>query len=363
MRRLRTAVIGCGKVAASHAEALQTLPESELVAVCDRQAGRAREFAAQYGCRAFTDPADMFRQAQVEAVTVCTPHPLHRDAVVMAASAGAHSLVEKPLAAKLADCDAMIRAARQAGVKLGVVSQRRLYEPVMRMKSAIDAGKIGKPVLGTFLMLSWRDEAYYRSDPWRGQWATEGGGVLVNQSPHSLDILQWMMGPLAEVTGYWANLNHPFVEVDDTALAVIRFRNGGLGSILTSLSQKPGIYTKLHVHGSNGASVGVQTDTGATFVAGMSGVSEPPFNDIWTVPGEEGLLEQFAAEDRAQFARVDATRHYHRLQIQDFLQAILANREPMVTGEDGRVAVEIFTAIYRSNRSGRPVAFPVPAVE
>lgn len=363
MRRLRTAVIGCGKVASSHAEALQTLPESELVAFCDRQAGRAETFAARYGGAAFGDAERMFREARPEAVTVCTPHPLHCEAVLAAAEAGAHALVEKPLAANLADCDRMLDAAREAGVKLGVVSQRRLYEPVMRMKQAIEAGKIGTPALGTFLMLSWRDEAYYRSDPWRGKWAAEGGGVLVNQSPHSLDILQWMMGPIAEVSGYWANLNHPFVEVEDTALAMIRFHNGGLGSIITSLSQKPGIYTKLHIHGSNGASVGVQTDTGATFVAGMSGVSDPPFNDLWTIPGEEGLLEGFVSQDRAQFARVDATRHYHRLQIQDFLQAILEDREPMVTGADGRIAVEIFTAIYRSNRSGKPVEFPVEAGE
>src|SRR5204863_3853827 len=122
---------------------------------------------------------------------------------------------------------------------------------------AIDAGRISKPVLCTFTMFSWRDEAYYKSDPWRGQWAAEGGGVLVNQSPHQLDLLQWFLGEIEELTGYWANLNHPSIEVEDTALAMIRFKSGGLGSIVTSLSQRPGLYTKVHVHGSNGASVGV----------------------------------------------------------------------------------------------------------
>src|SRR5262249_62014545 len=120
---------------------------------------------------------------------------------------------------------------------------RRFYEPVRRMKDAIDAGKIGRPVLGVFTMYSWRDEAYYRSDPWRGKWATEGGGVLVNQSPHMLDLLRWFMGPIAALTGCWANLNHPSIEVDDTAVAVLRFQNGALGSIITSVAQKPGIYT------------------------------------------------------------------------------------------------------------------------
>src|SRR5262249_56593669 len=123
--------------------------------------------------------------------------------------------------------------------------------------------------------------------PWRGKWDTEGGGVLVNQSPHMLDLLQWFMGPIEEVSGCWANINHPGIEVEDTAVATIRFRNGGLGCIATSVSQNPGIYTKVHIHGSNGASVGVQTDCGATFIAGVSAMSEPPLNDIWTIPGEE----------------------------------------------------------------------------
>ena len=233
--------------------------------------------------------------------------------MIQAAEAGVHALVEKPLAASLADCDAMLAAARKAGTKLGVISQRRFYEPVQRMKAAIDAGKIGKPVLGVFSMFSWRDQAYYQSDPWRGKWATEGGGVLVNQSPHQLDLLQWFMGEIDEVSGYWANLNHPYIEVEDTALAMIRFKNGGLGSIVTSLSQKPGIYTKVHIHGSNGASVGVETDRGATFVAGMSEIAEPPLNDLWTIPGEEQLLAGFQAEDRARFRQINATHALPRL--------------------------------------------------
>ncbi len=166
----------------------------------------------------------------------------------------------------------MLSAAVKAGTKLSVISQRRLYEPVLRMRAAIDAGKIGKPVLGVFAMYSWRDQAYYQSDAWRGRWDTEGGGVLVNQSPHHLDLLQWFMGEIEEISGAWANLNHPFVEVEDTALAMIRFKNGGMGSVVATLTTKPGIHAEVHVHGSNGASVGVETDRGATFVAGISGV-------------------------------------------------------------------------------------------
>lgn len=360
-RKIRFGILGCGKVGGLHAGALGLVDEAELRAVCDAAPERAKAFAERHGGRAFPSVREMMASGEIDAVTICTPHPLHAEGVCEAAACGVHALVEKPMAATLADCDVMLQAAAAAGTKLSVISQRRWYPSVLRMKQAITAGKIGRPILSTFQMLSWRDEAYYRSDPWRGQWKSEGGGVLVNQSPHQLDMLHWLSGDIAELSGYWANLNHPYVEVEDTALAMIRFRNGGLGSIITSVSQKPGIYTKVHVHGSSGFSVGVQTDSGATFVAGMSGVQDAAYNDLWTIPGEEALREQFEAEDRALFSTVDATRYFHAQQIQDFARAIQEGREPLVTGADGRKTVEIFTAIYRSNAERSPVTFPLSA--
>jgi predicted dehydrogenase len=348
-------LIGCGKVGQIHAAALRDLAEAKLAAVCDVSAERAKDFADRHGARGYTDVDTMLREARLEAVVIGTPHPQHAAPAIRAAEAGVHVLVEKPLAATLADCDAMLTAADRARVQLGVISQRRFYEPVRRMKEAIDFGKIGRPALAVFTMYSWRDSAYYRSDPWRGKWATEGGGVLVNQSPHHLDLLRWFMGPVAEVSGYWANVNHPGVEVDDTAVAVLRFRNGGLGSIVTSVAQKPGIYSKIHVHGTNGASIGVETDRGATFIAGVTAIAEPPLNDLWNIPGEEQLLAAFQAEDRSRFTQLDATTHYHKLQIQDFLCAVQEGRPPLVTGADGRAVVELFTAIYHSNREGKLV--------
>ncbi len=355
MKPVRTALVGCGKVGTIHAASLRALPEAEFVAVCDTSPERAAAFAAKYAVKPFGDLGTMLREAGVEAIVIGTPHPLHAEPAIRAAEAGVHVLIEKPMAATLADCDAMLAAARKTGVALGVISQRRFYEPVQRMKAAIDAGKIGKPSLGVFLQYSWREPSYYASDPWRGKWDTEGGGVLVNQSPHQLDLLLWLLGPAAEVSGCWANVNHPTVEVDDTAVATIRFKNGGLGSIATSVSQKPGIYTKVHVHGSSGASVGVETDRGATFIAGVSAIAEPALNDLWTIPGEEHLLTQFQAEDRAAFLTVDATTHYHALQIGDFLRAVQEKRPPLVTGDDGRAVVALFAAIYQSSQDQRAV--------
>jgi len=321
MEKLRTAIIGCGKVGHLHARALAELPESDFCAVFSRSAEKAGSFARQYNVNAYTDLDAMLQKARPDAVLVCTPHPSHAEPTIRAARAGVHVLVEKPLASTLADCDAMIEACRASGVRLGTISQRRWYAPVRRVRRAIDEGKIGRPILGTVTILGWRDEAYYRSDPWRGSWLREGGGVLVNQAPHQLDIVQWLMGPIEEVCGYWANLNHPYIEVEDTAVAILRFAGGALGNILVSNSQKPGLYGKVHVHGFNGSSVGVQTDGGAMFVAGMSGIAEPPINDLWTIPGEEGLLEEWKKEDTAFFNTVDATTYYHRLQITDFLQS------------------------------------------
>lgn len=357
--RLRTALIGCGKVGLTHATALASLPRSELVAVCDRTAAGAEAFAARFGVAAYTDLATMLREARVEAVSVCTPHPLHADAIEVAAAHGVHAIVEKPLAATLADCDRSIDACAAAGVWLGVISQRRWYPPIVRMRAAIEAGKIGRPILGTADILGWRDAAYYASNPWRGTWAGEGGGVLVNQAPHQLDLLQWLMGPVEEAFGYWGNLNHPSIPVDDTAVAAIRFRGGGLGVVVLSNSQDPGIGGRVHVHGSNGASVGTQTDVGSMFISGVTEAVEPAVNDLWTIDGEADRLAGWQADDRRFAAEHDPLTWFHERQLEDFLDAIMERRPPAVDGAEGRKVVELSTAIYRSQRDRRPVSFPL----
>ncbi len=359
MAVIPAAILGCGKVAPTYAKALTSIEGVRLAAVWDRTEARARELARAYGGAAYADVTDMVRREGIRLAVVCNAHPFHAQAALPAIRAGAHVLVEKPLAASLADCDAMIDAARATGVMLGSVAQRRWYAPVQRVKRAIDEGKIGAPILGTVHMLGWRDEAYYRSDAWRGTWRQEGGGVLVNQAPHQIDLLQWFMGPVEQLCGYRANLNHPSIEVEDTGVAVLRFAGGGLGSIVVSNSQNPALFGKVWVHGANGATVGVQTDGGAMFIAGMTSIAEPPVNDRWTVPGEEQLLAGWQKEDAELFARVPATEHYHRLQVEDFVRAIEAGRPPAVSAEEGRKTVEIFTAIYRSQRDGTSIRFPL----
>ena len=350
MEKLRFGLVGYGKVAELHARAIAASGNSELVSVFGRDKEKREAFALKHSINARASIAEMVDKDKVEAVLIVTPHPAHKQLAIEAAQAGCHVLVEKPMAISVKECDEMIAAAQAARRLLGVVSQRRWYPSAQRIRQAIDAGALGQPSLAQVTMLGWRDEAYYKSDPWRGTWALEGGGVLVNQAPHQLDLLAWFMGPVKEVKAVWDNINHPYIEVEDTAVAAIRFANGGMGSVLVSNSQKPGIYAKVHVHGSSGASAGVQTDGGAMFIAGMSGILEPPYNDLWTIPGQESMLPVWKVEDEAFFAKIDPTWYFFALQIAEFSESARIGRRPAVAGEDGRETVRIFEEIYRSDR-------------
>lgn len=356
---IKIAIIGCGKAGHMHAASFANIPEAKICGAYSRSKEKADAFAKKYSARGYHDVHDMVKREAIDVAIVCTPHPDHTIAID-AMEAGAHVLIEKPLASTLADCDAIIDAGVRYHKKIGVVGQRRFYPSSMRMKEAIDAGKIGTPMLGTITMLGWRDEEYYKSDPWRGTWEGEGGGVLVNQAPHQLDMFQWFMGgEISELYGVWTNLNHPYIEVDDTALAIVKFKSGAVGNILVSNSQKPGLYGNVHVHGSNGASIGVQTDSGAMFIAGRSGVVAPPVNDLWNIPGEEDLLTQFQKDDLDFFATIDPIEYFIRMQNRDFVLAVLNNTTPLIPATEARKTVELFTAIYQSTKTQALVKWPL----
>jgi predicted dehydrogenase len=359
MKKLRTAIVGCGKVGHFHARALANLEKSEFVAVCSTSLDRANAFGDQYGVRAFDSVEAMVEDAQVDVVCICTPHPQHASVAIAALKHGCHVLIEKPLASSLEDCDAILSCAEEHRRTVGVVCQRRFYPSAMRIRQAIDAGKIGRPVIGNVVMLGWRDRQYYESDPWRGSWAGEGGGVLVNQAPHQLDLLLWYMGDIDEIYGVWKNVNHDYIEVEDTAAAIVKFKSGAIANILVSNAQNPALYGKVHVHGDNGASVGVQTDGGAMFIAGVSTITEPPYNDIWTIKGEEEMLTKWKDADAEHFRSADSLYFYHERQIDDFLTAVASDTKPLIDGLDGRKTVELFTAIYRSTQKNAVIKFPL----
>ncbi len=346
---VRFAILGPGKVAWLHADALARIPDAQLVAVVGRNAERAGALAQTAGARVDPNVEATIERGGVDAVIVCTPHPVHAEAAIAAARGGLHVVVEKPMALDPADCDAMIAAAKESGVVLSVISQRRWYAPVQRVKAAIEEGRIGEPGLASVELLGWRGADYYAMDDWRGTQAGEGGGVLVNQAVHQLDLLRWLLGPAIEVDAWTANLNHPEIDVEDTVVASIRFASGAVASFVASNSQRPGLHGRVHVHGRNGASVGVETDTGAMFVAGVT-LPSTPRNDLWTIPGEEAMPGRWAAEDAVALAGVDQATHHHELQLRDVIAAIRDGHPPAVDGAEGKAAVELIAAIYRAAR-------------
>lgn len=354
---LRFGIVGPGKVGRLHADSLARVPGARLVAVAGRGEARASELGAAHHARVDPSLDAMIRNGGVDAVIICTPHPLHCEQAVAAARAGLHVVVEKPMALTPEDCERMIAAATEAGVVLSVISQRRWYEPVRRVKAAIEAGHLGTPGLATVEVLGWRGPEYYAMDAWRGNVEGEGGGVLVNQAVHQLDLLIWFLGPAVDVDGWTANLNHPDLDVEDSAVAIVRFATSALATIVASNSQRPGLYARIHVHGQSGASVGVETDGGSVFVAGLSMPSEPS-NDLWTIPGEEAELDRWLAADRAALAGVNIETHHHELQLRDIVTAIRDGRPPAVTGLDGLRTVELMAAIYRAAGSGQRVHLP-----
>ena len=356
--KLKTGIIGCGKVGDFHAKAYAQLENSEFTAVCDANLERAKAFAERYNVHAYSDIAEMIQKEHLDVVSVCTPHPIHCDPAVTAAENGCNVLIEKPLASSLADCDRIIEAGDKNHVTIGTMVQRRFYRPCMRIHEAIEAGKIGKPVLGMVTMLGWRDKATTTATHARH---LEGRRRRRSGQPGtpSARPAAVYMGDVDEVYGVWKNLNHPYIEVEDTAVAVVKFKSGAVGNIVVSNSQNPALYGKVHVFGENGAGVGVQTDGGAMFIAGMSTITEPPYNDLWTVEGEADDLEDWKKGDCDFFNSVDSMYYYHQEQIKDFLHAVETHTKPLVDARDGRKTVELFEAIYRSTQTNSVIKFPI----
>jgi len=355
MRKVGTAVVGCGNVAKIHAKALMELEESRLVAVCDVVEERARAFKETYGAEKwYTDFRRMVLDPEVEAVTICTPHPVHAAPAIAAAESGKHVLTEKPLAANLRQADSMIEVCRKAGVKLGVVLQRRLYDACQKIRKALDEGKIGTPIIGEARGRYTREREYYEGDAWRGKWGLEGGGVYLNQMVHEIDLLQWFMSsPVHSLYAFTANLTHPYIEVEDNAVTVLRFQSGALAFMSGSVSSNPPLDSRVEVTGSNGATLGVR---------GL----DPLWIETWTVKGEEEQAEEWRREQQAlkthpDFAYYDRYAPYicHKLLIKDFLQAVIEDRAPVVPGEEGRKVLEIIIASYIASASGKTVFFPV----
>ena len=330
-----------------HAEAITMLPAARLVAVTDVAPENARVFAEAHGCAAEPDLSALLARQDIDVVSVCVPSGLHAEVGTQAATAGKHLIIEKPIDTTLAAADRLISAARAAGVAMTVMSQHRFDPGLAELRRLLDAGALGRLVLGEASTKWYRSQAYYDSAAWRGTWALDGGS-LMNQGIHYVDLLLWAMGPAAEVTALTATQAHE-VEVEDVALALLRFCSGAVGSIVASTAVFPGFAQRLEITGTNG-----------------------------TVVIEDGQIvrRDISGEDYRSAAPRDAAGHggsgaganpaglapaSHAAQIADLLGAIDAGRQPSVTAESGRAALEVVCAVYQSAREGRKIVLPAAA--
>ena len=345
-------VVGCGMIAEYHARAINEIEGARVAAAYSRSpenGSKVAGIAAAKGvCPVYNDLDEMLAQNDLDVICVCTPSGAHLDPAIRSARAGKHVIVEKPLEITLSRCDAIIGACDSAGVRLCTIFPSRFAAANLRLKEAIDLGRFGRLTLGDTHIKWWRSQDYYDRGGWRGTWDLDGGGALMNQAIHNVDLIQWLMGPVAGVTALTATLAHERIEVEDTAVAAIRFRSGALGVIEAATSAYPGLAKRIEIHGDRGSARVEQDDI-----------------TLWDfqekVPSDNEVLSAMAAASAGNSGASDPRgidHEGHRVQIADFLEAIDTGRPPLVDGREGRKAVEIVRAIYYSAQSGRVVTLP-----
>lgn len=341
-KEMRFAIIGCGRIAPKHAESIVAIPEAELVAVCDIVPEKAQAFADKYGAEPYTDYHEMLKRPDIDVVTIATSSGLHAEIGIAAAQAGKHVMVEKPMAMTLKSADELIVACQKAKVKLAVIHQNRFNKSIKLMRQALEAGRFGKLTHGQATVRWNRNDDYYAQAPWRGT-KLQDGGVLMNQSIHNIDLLQWMFGPVESVFGYTAT-NLRKIEMEDVGAAVIKFKSGAMGLIEAASTIYPkNIEETLNVFG----------ETGSVMVGGIA------VNRIetWEFPESEEEKKQIFASQESDPPTVYGFGH--REIIMDMIQAIQEDRTPAIPGEEGRKALEIILAIYKCQETKEPIVFPL----
>ncbi|MDA1180493.1 MAG: Gfo/Idh/MocA family oxidoreductase, partial [Planctomycetota bacterium] len=248
-------IVGCGMISKFHARAIGEMRGARLVGCCSARLESAEKLAGEFNCRAYASLAALLRDPEVDVVSICTPSGAHLEPCLAAARAGKHVIVEKPLEITLQRCDRMIAACEQNGVALATLFPSRFHEAAQLLKRTVDQGRFGRLTLGDAYVKWFRTQAYYDQGAWRGTWHLDGGGALMNQAIHTVDLLLWLMGPVSAVTAHTAMLAHTRIEVEDTAVATLRFANGALGVIEASTAVHPGFLKRIEIHGSEGSAV------------------------------------------------------------------------------------------------------------
>ena len=341
-------IIGCGMIAEFHAKAIAEIDNAQLVATFSKSAASASKVAAMgaQGCHAYADLDAMLRHPGLDVVCICTPSGAHLDPAVRAAKVGKHVVVEKPLEVTVSRCDAIIRACDDAGVRLCAIFPSRFAPANRALKAAIDEGRFGRLSLGDTHVKWWRTQEYYDSGQWRGTWALDGGGALMNQAIHNVDLLLWLMGEVDSVQAMTGLVAHERIEVEDAAVAAVRFKNGALGVIEASTAAFPGLLKRIEIHGEHGSARVEQDDI--TF-----------WNFREPREGDEAMVAVGKASTGGAGDPKAIGHAGHREQLADFLRAIDSGTPALVDGREGRKSVELIRAIYRSSRLGTAVRLPL----
>jgi len=347
MDEVRFGLVGTGVIADFHARAIADVEIARLVAVHDAAPQRGEEFARKHGARNEAALDEMLGRDDVDAVIITTPSGSRMEIAVAAAEAGKHVLCEKPMEVTPQRADRIIEACEAHRVTLGCIFQSRMGRNVQRVRRALEEGRFGRLILAGAQVHWFRSQAYYDSAGWRGTWALDGGGAMMNQSVHTIDLLCYLAGPPATAYAYSDTLTHRNIEVEDTAVAAVRFANGALGTIEVSTSCGPGFPRRLELAGSEGSAV-LEDDRLVRWQ-----FAEPRDED------ERILAEGGKGEDMGGgFGDPKAISHEgHRRQILDFARALVNGAEPMVPGREGRKAIALVCGIYESARTGRPYDF------
>jgi UDP-N-acetyl-2-amino-2-deoxyglucuronate dehydrogenase len=333
---VRFAILGTGMVAAYHRQAIEANADlgAELAAVVHYDPNRFDALSAQFGVPCLTEEA-MLARGDIDAVCICTPSGQHAAQGVAAAQAGKHVLVEKPMALTLADADRMIAACQEAGVQLGVLYQRRSDPVFQKVHRAIREGDLGALTLGTVTMPYFRGPAYYDQAAWRGTWALDGGGVLMNQGIHLIDLLVWYMGDPVAVEAFGGTL-HRDVEVEDVLGGLFRFENGSVATVAATTTAAPGFPHRLGFYGTGGGiEIEGETTVRWTLASPEKARIAPPELQPSAGAGSGGDPRGIAATGHARLVR-------------DFIGAIHAPRAPVVDGHQGRRSLAAVLALYQA---------------
>jgi predicted dehydrogenase len=341
-------IIGTGTISGFHYKAVSEIPGCKVTACMDTVPERAKSFAEKHGCAGYGDLEEFLAHPKLDIVTICTPSGTHLDAALAAARAGKHLIIEKPIEVTLDRIDKIIEACDKSRVSLSGVFMSRYHESAKALKQALENGRFGKLTLGSAYIKWWRSQEYYDKGGWRGTKRFDGGGALMNQGIHAIDLLQWFMGPVDCVSAYTALLGHERLEDEDTAAASLRFKNGALGVIEGSTAAYPGFPKRIEICGVKGSAI-------------LEEESLKGWSFDTALPQDAALREKFRERPGSGGSSDPAAigYHGHKAQFTEIVEAISAGKKPAIDGLEARKAVEIILAVYQSSRTGKEVRLPL----